>query len=175
MEQAGKIIELPEGTTILSEGETNLDMYKIVKGHAELYIGYGTDHETLIGILGPQACFGEYGLLLEKPAIYTVIAYSDILLLRITKGDMGNFVQQNHRSILEIMQNMAMTMLSMHKQIDLLINEINEGEQIKPKNAYEIQKAIGKYTVCRNTCMEGKFYTLDKIREKHARSREDYF
>ncbi|MCR5267581.1 MAG: cyclic nucleotide-binding domain-containing protein [Lachnospiraceae bacterium] len=166
MEQTGKLFELAAGTPVLSEGEVNLDMYKIVKGHAELYINYGTDRETLIGILGPNACFGEFGLLLEKPAIYTVIAYSDLLLLRITKGDMGDFIEQNHRSIFEIMQNMALTMLAMHKQIGMLIEDINANKPIDPKDAGEIQKTIGKYTVYRNSLMDGKFYTIDSVRDR---------
>ncbi|MBO4902400.1 MAG: cyclic nucleotide-binding domain-containing protein [Lachnospiraceae bacterium] len=166
MDQVGKFFEIPEGTKILLEGEVNLDMYKIVKGHAELYIRYGTEHETLIGILGPQACFGEFGLLLSKPAIYTVIAYSDMLLLRITKDEIGDFVRQNHKIILEIMQNMAMTMQTMHKQIDLLIGDINAGTPIDPKDAEEIQKTIGRYTVYRQSCMEGKFHTIDSVKQR---------
>ncbi|MBQ7581866.1 MAG: cyclic nucleotide-binding domain-containing protein [Lachnospiraceae bacterium] len=166
MEQGGKLFEVTEGTHVLVEGEVNLDMYKIIKGHAELYINYGTDRETLIGIIGPNACFGEFGLLLEKPAIYTVIAYSDLLLLRVTKGDMGDFVQQNHRSIFEIMQNMALTMQAMHRQIGMLIEDINANKPIDPKDAGEIQKTIGKYTVYRNSLMDGKFHTIDSVRDR---------
>lgn len=44
---------------ILREGDLKLDMYKILDGHAEVYMGYGTENETFIGIIGPQSCFGE--------------------------------------------------------------------------------------------------------------------
>ncbi len=164
MEEAGKMIQVPEGTIILTEGELNLDMYKIVKGHAEVYMGYGTDRETLIGIIGPQSCFGEFGMLLEKPAIYTVVAYSDILLMRITKDEMGDFVQQNHRNIINIMENMAQTMLTMRAQIDLLINDLTEGRKPDDKEVHDIRKAISTYTVYRNSAMSGKFHTMDMIR-----------
>ncbi len=43
MAYAGKLIKVPEGTMILQEGELNLEMYKIIDGHAEVYMGYGTD------------------------------------------------------------------------------------------------------------------------------------
>ena len=59
MENNSKLLKLPEGTMILCEGELNLDMYKILDGHAEVYMGYGTENETFIGIIGPQSCFGE--------------------------------------------------------------------------------------------------------------------
>ncbi len=166
MDNVGKLFEVPAGSRVLTEGEINLDMYKIVKGHAEVYIGYGTDHETLIGIIGPQACFGEFGLLLEKPAIYTIIAYSDLLLLQITKGELGDFVQQNHRTIIQIMQNMAMTMQAMHAQIDMLIHDNDVRNNIDQRMSREMQKAIGRYTVYRNAAMEGKFHTIDSIKDR---------
>ena len=164
MADEGKLFKVPEGMTILSEGELNLDMYKIIQGHAEVYMGYGTERETLIGIIGPQACFGEFGLLLEKPAIYTVVAYSDVLLMRITRNEMGDFVQQNHKNIIEIMQNMAQTMMTMRAQIDLLINDLAEGRKPDEKEVHDMKKAISTYTVYRNSDMSGKFHTLDMIR-----------
>ncbi len=166
MADEGKLFKVPEGMTILSEGELNLDMYKIIQGHAEVYMGYGTERETLIGIIGPQACFGEFGLLLEKPAIYTVVAYSDVLLMRITRNEMGDFVQQNHKNIIEIMQNMAQTMMTMRTQIDLLINDINQGRKPDEKEIHDLKKAISTYTVYRNSDMSGKFHTLDMVRNR---------
>ncbi len=166
MADVGKMFQVPEGTTVLQEGELSLDMYKIVQGYAEVYVGYGTETETLIGMIGPQSCFGEFGLLLEKPAIYTVIAYSDLLLLRITKGEMGDFVTENHKIIIDIMQNMAKTMMIMHSQIDRLVEEIKSGIQPDPQTINDIRKAFGNYTVYRNKAMSGKFHTLDMIRNR---------
>ncbi len=161
---AGKLTRLPEGTIILTEGEVNLDMYKIIDGHAEVYMGYKTEKETLIGIIGPQACFGEFGMLLKKPAIYTVVAYSEILLLRITADELGDFVSQNQKNIIDIMRNMANTMLTMRTQIDLLLNDLEEGRKLDEKEVHDIEKSIGTYTVLRNTDRTGKFHTLDMLR-----------
>ena len=134
-----KIYTIPAETVILQEGEINLDMYKIVKGNVELYVGYGTPNETLIGILGPQECFGEFGLLLQKPAIYTVVAYSEVLLVRITEGEIGDFVQQNHKNIIDIMRNMASVMLTMSTHIKMLLLEIEEGNKPDPEEIYELR------------------------------------
>ncbi len=139
------IMEIKEGTEILMEGEVNLDMYKILTGHAEIYIGYGTEKETLIGIIGPQACFGEFGLLLSKPALYTVIAYSDMTIFRITEGEMGDFVQNNHRNIINIMRNMAQTMLIMRAQIDMLLDDIDNGRKPDQAIVHALEKNIGCY------------------------------
>lgn len=121
-----KIYDVPEGVTILKEGEINLDMYKIVEGHVEMYTGYGTDDEVLIGMLGPGTCFGEFGILTGRPAIYTIITYSDTKILRVTEGLMGDFIQENHDSILQIMKNMANNMMRMQHQITQLSHELAE-------------------------------------------------
>lgn len=119
-----KIYEVPEGTVILKEGEINLDMYKILAGHAEMYTGYGTDGEVLIGMIGPGTCFGEFGILTGKPAIYTIITYSTVKLLRVTEGLMGQFIQENRDDILKIMKNMATNMMRMQHQINQLSEEL---------------------------------------------------
>ena len=166
MADIGKLLKIPAGETILAEGEVNLDMYKIISGHAEVYMGYGTETETLIGIIGPNSCFGEFGLLLNKPAIYTVIAYSEVLLMRITKGEMGDFIQQNHKSVMDIMQNMAHTMMTMRTQIDMLINDLNEGKKLNEKEIHDLKKSIRPMPVMPKVGMEGKFHTLDMIRNR---------
>jgi len=39
-----KLITVPEDIVILREGEVNLDMYKLVSGHVEMYTGYETEN-----------------------------------------------------------------------------------------------------------------------------------
>ena len=118
------IVNFPADSLILKEGEVSLDMYKIIQGRCEMYMGYGSDLEVRIGIIGPGACFGEMGLLLQAPAIYTVIAYSDVYAIRVTEGRIAGFIQENHASILQIMKNMANTMMIMQHQILALSEEI---------------------------------------------------
>ena len=149
----GKIFTVPAESVILSEGEIDTDMYKIIKGNVEVYIGYGTENETLIGILGAQSCFGEFGLLLKKPAIYTVIAFSDVLLMRITDGEIGDFVQQNHKNIVDIMRNMASTMMTMKLQIELLMNDLQNGSKPDDSVLKDIRKTMGKYAINRYAAM----------------------
>lgn len=125
-----KIYDVPEGITILNEGEINLDMYKIVSGHVEMYTGYGTENEVLIGVLGPGTCFGEFGLLTGRPAIYTIITYSKTKILRVTEALMGAFIKDNPESILQIMKNMANNMMRMQHQINQLSNELADANDI---------------------------------------------
>ena len=133
-----KIYEVPADTVILKEGEINLDMYKIVSGHVEMYTGYGTPNEVLIGILGPGTCFGEFGILTGQPAIYTIITYSKTKILRVTEGLMGQFIQENKEDIMKIMRNMATNMTRMQHQINQLSKEL--------ENLTELNKSLNTDT-----------------------------
>ena len=117
------LIQIPEGTVILKEGEANMDMYKIVSGHVEVYAGYGTESETILGIMSKGSYFGELGLLTQKPAIYTIVAFSDLLLNRITMEEIDDYIANNHHDIFAIMKNMADTMYNLKFNIDLLLND----------------------------------------------------
>ena len=149
---ASKMVRFPEDTVILREGEVNAEMYKIIKGHAEIYTGYGTSYENLIGIIGEQSCFGEFGILLKKPSIYTVIAYSDILALRITEGDLNDFINDNHKNIIDIMRNMAGSLLTMRFQVDMLLKEISSGKAMSDDEIKDAMRnarqAMRQYAIC---------------------------
>ncbi len=143
-----KMVKFLENTVILREGEVNDSIYKIIKGHAEVYVGFGTDQEALLSIIGKQACFGEFGLLLHEPSIYTVRAYSEVYALRITEDEMGTFIMENHGNVIDIMRNMAKTMMVMRSQIGLLIKEIESGKKPDERalaNARKAMRAYGMY------------------------------
>ncbi|MBR0091809.1 MAG: hypothetical protein IJP92_08930, partial [Lachnospiraceae bacterium] len=65
--------------------------------------------------------------------------------MRITEGEMGDFVQENHHSIIEIMRNMASTMMTLRFQIDLLVKEVQEGHQPDEAMVKQVRKSIAGY------------------------------
>ena len=155
------IVTFPADSLILKEGEVNLDLYKIIQGRAEIYVGYGTENEVLLGIIGPGACIGELGLLMQLPAIYTVIAFSDVYAMRVTEERMGNFITENQSSVLQIMKNMAKTMAIMQHQIYALGEELNTYTK-KNEDAYEEAKRdlLKSLYNPNGSGMHGKMYYL---------------
>ena len=132
------LYKVTEGMVIVHEGEVNMDMYKLVAGKAEVYVGYGTERETVIGILAEGSYFGELGLLAQKPAIYTIVMYSDGLLLRITMNEIEEYIRSNERDILVIMKHMANSMYNLKLNIDMLSEDIStmvEEKKIEEKKA----------------------------------------
>ena len=123
-----KFVKIPADTIILREGEKNDDMYKIISGRAICNINNGTDDEYLLGSLKEGKTFGEYSLLTDNPGIYTVTAYSDMLLLRISRNDFEDFIQMNAANSVNIMRNMAAMMRVMRVNIDMLNGELQPQE-----------------------------------------------
>ena len=147
------MMQIPAGTKILIEDEVNMDMYKIITGSVELYVGYGTENESLLGILSKGSYFGEIGLLTQKPAIYTVIAYSDVTVLRITMSDIDEYIKTNHHDILEILQHMANTMYNMQYSMQLVMDDMEEKSKFNSKKDDMVEykaflsKQFAKYNV----------------------------
>ncbi len=146
------IMTIPAGTVIIQEGEVNMDMYKIIGGHAELYSGYGTDREAILGILSKGKYFGELGLLAEKPSIYTVVAYDELYLLRITMYNIEDYIQKNFHDIYEIMKGMAEATYNLKYSMDLFIDDVANGkvkqEDIRKYNQ-NLAKQLAKYNLNR--------------------------
>lgn len=115
-----KVFRCNEDDVVLREGEVNTEMYKILAGSAVMYFGYGTDDEYVVGTLKDGQCFGEYSLLTEKPGIYTVAAFTDMLLMRIKQDEFSSFVEMNASNSVEIMKNMAKMINVLKTNIDML-------------------------------------------------------
>ncbi|MCR5774549.1 MAG: cyclic nucleotide-binding domain-containing protein [Lachnospiraceae bacterium] len=135
------------GEVIIREGDNDTDLYRIISGKAELYIDHGTEKEILLGIIKENACFGEFGLLLKAPAIYTVVAYSDILAMKITEGAMGDFIRENHQYVMSIMQNMARFMVNMKYHIDMLVDDLEHCGEGERKEVHDAKRILRSYAI----------------------------
>ena len=130
---------------IIKEGGTYEEMYKIISGSVAVYIRYGEKEEHLIGIYSKPKCFGEVHVLSGQPSIYTVVAYDDVLLMRITKDSLEDFIRNNPRNAIDIMQNMVRTNMLMQKNIDLLLDDIYEKREINKKRTEDMKNKIRQY------------------------------
>jgi CRP-like cAMP-binding protein len=139
------IITISAEKIILKEGDTDYDMYKILKGNVELYSGYGTEYESLLGIIGPGACFGEFGLLLHKPAPYTAIAYSDIIVYKVSEEKIGEFIRDNQTNVLQMMKSMANSMMTMQTHINQLNEELDEKNKINKRIVGRNKEMLKRY------------------------------
>lgn len=132
---------------IVREGEVCEAMYKILSGSVAVYVRYGEEDEHLIGIYSKSRCFGEMSVISEQPSVYTVVAYDDVLLVRITKDFLEEFIKNNPRNIIDIMRNMGQTITVMQKNIDLLLDDLNEKQDLNKRRTQELCDKIRQYRV----------------------------
>ena len=157
-DDVGKMTQFSAGSIILKENDLNPTLFKIVHGHVELYIGYGTKQEVLLGIIGPQKCFGEFGLFLNRPALYTAVAYSPVIVMRIGKDEIADFVRANSMAALAIMKNMAHMIMVMQQQITLLSEELENAatehdaadslQQSRQVRTISGKELLRRYAIC---------------------------
>ena len=139
------IITFHADDIVLNEGEDSNVMFKILGGNAEVYLSYGTENETLLGILSKGACFGEFGLLIHEKSPYTVKAYSDLLLYCVSEDKIDEFISENHVNILQIMRSMAGTMMLMQSHINQLSTELDEKNKIQKRMVSHNKELLKRY------------------------------
>ena len=143
------ILAFPSEEVVLREGEESNVMYKILSGNAEVYLGYGTENESLLGLLGKGSCFGEFGLLLHEKSPYTIIAYSDLVLYKVTEDKVGEFIRENHVNILNMMRSMAKTMLLMQSHITQLTQELDQRNKVNDRIINRNKDMLKRYIYSR--------------------------
>lgn len=121
-----KFVKFQTDSVILNEGVRNDDIYKIISGRAVCTLNHGSDNEYLLGSLKEGQTFGEFSILTGRPGIYTVTAYTDMLLLRIGREEFTKFLELNAANSINIMQNMASMMNVMKVNIDMMNEELHE-------------------------------------------------
>lgn len=137
-----KMVRFAEDQVILQQGSTEKALYKIIHGKAVVYLNYGQEDEYIVGILPEQSCFGEFTILCGKPSIYTVVAYSDVLLLRIPEENFDEFIRNNSANAIDIMRNLANTLMTLSFNINLILEELEQSKKIEPEKYKDITKKI---------------------------------
>jgi adenylate kinase len=120
-----KFIRVNADDVIQREGEESAEMYKVVSGTAISYLNYGTEKEYLLGKFKEGASFGEYPLLTGKPALCSVVAFTDMLLLRISRDEFRKFISMNVSNAVDIMRVQAKMISVLKLHVDMLIDELH--------------------------------------------------
>ena len=133
------MITFKEDDILIEEGVVYNEMFKIVSGKAALYTNFKKKNEYLIGIISENSCFGEIYMFTKTPNLYTVVAISDVLVMRISFDRFEDFIKNNSMNALQIMTNMAKQNLSLRKNIELLFDELSENN-VGIKHSEELKK-----------------------------------
>lgn len=146
-EKQGRLKKFAENTVIVKEGEIQTDMYKILSGKAAVYINYGKKNEYLLGLLSEQKCFGEICILCNKPSPYTVVAVYDVLAMRVSENEFDEFIQNNTRNASDIIKSLAREVVNLRLNLDMVFDDIENGDQPEKLNIPELKQQINKYAI----------------------------
>ena len=67
--------------------------------------------------------------------------------MRITKDSLEEFVRNNPRNAIDIMRNMVHTNMLMQKNINLLLDDMNEKQDINKRRTEDIKNKIKQYSI----------------------------
>lgn len=135
-----------EDEIIMREGESYNEMYKIIHGSVAVYMRYGEKEEHLVGIYSKSKCFGEMNVLSDQPSMYTVVAYDEVLLMRITQDSLEEFIRNNPRNVIDIMQNMVNTQILMQKNISQFLEELYDKQDVNRQRTFDLKRKIMQHS-----------------------------
>ena len=147
MEETAMMVKFQPEEVIIQEGRSYDEMYKIISGSVAVYMRYGEEDEHLLGIYSKSRCFGEINVFSGQPCIYTVVAYNEVLLMRITRDSLEEFIKRYPKNAIDIIHNMVRTFELMQKNVDLLLDEVYEKRDVNKKQTEELKNKIMRYSI----------------------------
>jgi CRP-like cAMP-binding protein len=100
---ACELVDVSPGQTLLSEGRKGEGLYVILDGEIEFFLpersveGLRRPTRVRLNMLGAGRCFGEYGVIDDKPSSASAQALTAARLCLLATGEMRRIVEQNDR------------------------------------------------------------------------------
>lgn len=148
MENKSKLRQFKEDDIIVSEGQTNNEMYKILSGKVAAYLNYKEENECLLGIFDEQRTFGESGMLCNRPCMYTVVALEDTLVLSISMEEFNKFINMNVFNAHNVIRNLAREVAIMKCNLDMVMKEYEHTAKCDKIQIKQLKEKMNQSTVC---------------------------
>lgn len=134
IQQLTHIIEVKEfttGQTLFREGDPGDAWYALYRGKVDVIKDVG-DGQKEIYPLEKGACFGEIAILDGQPRSATIQAMEDCIVLRISRKDFQDLLDQEHIVAFKLLRNLAITLAqrarSTTERLSELVLEAEKGQ-----------------------------------------------
>ncbi len=94
-----KKIEFPRGAEIISQGETNVHIYFLVRGEVGMY----ADGEWILTLRRVGDIIGEMSVISEKPSLISIVAHTPVTLFSIRSRDVGQYSDLNPQEVQNVL------------------------------------------------------------------------
>lgn len=105
----------PPNTTLCYQGKIESTFYIVVDGAVGITQRLDDGSERLLGMIHPNGCFGEMGLVDDSPRIASCITASETTVLEVTEEAFDRFVDERPDFALQIMRRILETARNMDK------------------------------------------------------------
>ena len=99
-------VDIPEGTRLVTEGETGSEMFVIRSGRVEVFHEAADGAKTVVATYEPGVVVGEMALLTGNPRRANVRAVTPLRVLRLQKADFDGLLAR-HAGMREILERTA--------------------------------------------------------------------
>jgi CRP-like cAMP-binding protein len=113
---AGQRIPCGKGEVLCTQDEDSDSVYIVLEGEVEI-LREGTGTRTLLARLGPGSLLGEIGVLCNRTRTATVVAATQVTVLRIEKDVFIEFVHELPQLSIAIIQELSRRLDSMNRQL----------------------------------------------------------
>lgn len=113
---ASQRISCRQGETLCRQGEASDSAYIVLEGSVDV-IREGAAGRTLLATLGAGQLIGELGVLCERPRNATIVASTDVEVLRIEKMVFLEFVRELPQLALAIIRELGKRLENMNEQL----------------------------------------------------------
>jgi twitching motility protein PilT len=90
----GELFTYDSGETVVEEGADSDSFYFVMGGELRVFVKGGNHEPVEVGTLRTPECFGEMGILLDKPRTATIVARGSATLMRFSAPSFGSFMQK---------------------------------------------------------------------------------
>lgn len=126
-----RLVNVPAGHTLLSEGQRGDGLYVILEGKVEFFLpdrsvsGVRRPSRVRLNVLGPGRCFGEYGVIDDQPSSASAQAITAARLCALASDEFRNIVSRNDRIGRIVYANLLRFLVSRlrakDKELDLVL------------------------------------------------------
>jgi lysophospholipid hydrolase len=94
-----EVIQVASNEMIVRQGDTDDDLYLVVRGGLQVVAGYETGAPQILNELGPGESVGELAFLSGRKRTATVVAAAESTLLRLTKTHLDALAQEHPEAV----------------------------------------------------------------------------
>jgi CRP-like cAMP-binding protein len=83
--EGATVLQVPRGATLFRRGDPCKGLYVVISGQVKLALNTPKGAEKVVELVGPGQSFGEIGIFLDSPYVFSAEALADSSLVHVTK------------------------------------------------------------------------------------------